>query len=359
MLLSKLAILTLLSLIKALPFKVANDTDASFSRSLIASNTETHLFKALETDIFAIPDVGAPDNKNQKQQNVQVIHVSNYDEIESNYLDIVHDKNAEVLFVLSDSGNFLARVKHEGSNNNDAQPSNPKQQPGENIDAIGQSAGWPFKKKKNTKNEEVSEKDGKKGKSNEKKSPPKSGAGEDSEWVEFKYTDVSKQNTNYFIPVSSCQSQEYGKGGSIGFGWSLGSSVGGSNSIGLGFSYDIFTLSLTVGISLSTSVSVSGSTSCSINKGTVGQIWMKPETVSGTPHSRRARFSGGIRKFLTDGEFRQHTEMIAITQQNLYEIVCATSDVVPLYCDSKLGDLSSPIDAKYNQMSLHQPDALL
>lgn len=169
------------------------------------------------------------------------------------------------------------------------------------------------------------------------------------EWVEFAYHNAERVEYPGFIPASPCQSHEYGDGGSVGFSYSY--SQGSTVTSGLGISWVIEDLTLTAsaGSSLSLSTTISGLVSCSIGKGKVGQVLLKPSFIRARPLSRRIRYSRDVRKFLFDEDFEKHEEIQRLLLLGAYKIACATSDVVPLFCDTKRfgTDWENPLGADY------------
>ncbi|CUM64942.1 uncharacterized protein PRCAT00002560001 [Priceomyces carsonii] len=175
-----------------------------------------------------------------------------------------------------------------------------------------------------------------------------------TEWTEFAYDNENKVEYPGYIPVSSCQSQEYGNLGSITFAYSLTTSKSVSHTLeeNLGVTVSVFTFSVaaSLGISITKSKSISGSTQCTINKGNIGQVLLKPKYLSCYPKSRRAKWDKTKQKFLTDSDFERYEEIHILLQNETYEIECATNDVVDLFCDCELGkpDWDSPLGIDYD-----------
>ncbi|CCE78020.1 Piso0_000632 [Millerozyma farinosa CBS 7064] len=167
-----------------------------------------------------------------------------------------------------------------------------------------------------------------------------------NEWVEFSYENIELQIYPGYIPVSACQSQELGQKGSVEFGYSYGESITNNPSIGVSYEVGILTLSLQVGITLNGGITVSGTTTCNINPGTIGQVFIKPFYIDSIPKGRRAVWSKRSQNFLVDKDFKRYDKMHTLTKDSDHEVFCVTSDVVDLYCeDNKIGysDWSNPI----------------
>lgn len=269
----------------------------------------------------------------------QTIYVSDLQDVEENYSNFLHEKEKNLVFVLKNSNTYLIRATSDRSKQDD--------QTFENIDQVGTSSndelnlenqGFPFFKDKKKPKKVPSERKASK-------------QNDDVEYIEVGYEDQTQAKYPGFVPVSSCQSQEYGDTGTITFGWTAGFSVTNSASIGTSIALGVFTIGLNAGLELESTLSVGGSTTCSIPKGVIGQVLIRPTYVSVTPRSRRVKFKRSVQKFLTDGEFKQHDKIHALLQGKSYQVECATSDVVPLFCEGhKLGELDweNPLGADYD-----------
>lgn len=254
-----------------------------------------------------------------EKSDIEVREVRNFGEIAKKYKALV-ESNKEVIFFLKDSQTFLAR-RNSSAENDKPQP----------IDDL------------NSKN---------------KLSPSKLKAliqrRNRSEWVEFGYENIGLQMYPGYIPVSACQSQELGQKGSVAFGYSYGEQLTNNPLIGISYEVGILTLSLQLGVTLNSGVTVLGTTTCNINPGTIGQVFIKPLYVDSTLKGRRAVWSKRSQEFLVDKDFERYDKMHTLTKDSNHEVLCVTSDVVDLYCeDNKLGyaDWLNPIYFESNSTS--------
>lgn len=169
------------------------------------------------------------------------------------------------------------------------------------------------------------------------------------QWVEFAYNDTETVEYPGYIPASSCQSHEYGDGGSIGFSYSYGQDDKLGSNWGINWVIGDLTLSAAAGSALGTTTSISGTVSCNIGKGKVGQVLIRPSFVRSQPRSRRVQYSQAIRKFVFEGEFEQREQIQRLLLLGVYRIACATNDKVSLFCDTRRFEVSwdSPLGAEY------------
>ncbi|CCE78608.1 Piso0_000632 [Millerozyma farinosa CBS 7064] len=254
-----------------------------------------------------------------EKSEVEVREVRNFEEIAKKFKKVV-ESNKEVVFFLKDSQTFLAR-KNSSAENDMPQP----------IDDSNWKNGLSPSKLKELI---------------QRKSR--------SEWVEFGYENIELQMYPGYIPVSACQSQELGQKGSVAFGYSYGEQLTNNPSIGISYEVGMLTLSLQLGVTLTSGVTVSGTTTCNINPGTIGQVFIKPFYVDSTPKGRRAVWSKRSQKFLVDKDFKRYDKMHTLTKDSDHEVFCVTSDIVDLYCeDNKIGysDWSDPIYLGSNSTS--------
>lgn len=235
-----------------------------------------------------------------------IIDVQNYEDLYANYAGLLRAPTPETVFRVASSGTFLAPA-------NELQPVK--------LDAVhlrGRvwNALWKH----------------------------------DDDWVEFAYNGTQRTEYPGFIPASPCQSHEYGDGGSVGFSYSYGQEEKIGSMFGVSWVIGDVTLLAAAGSFLSSSTTISGSVSCSIGKGKVGQVLLRPTFIRTTPLSRRVRYLRLIRQFLFNDDFEQQDEIQRLLLLGAYRIACATSDVVPLFCDSRRfgTDWDNPLGADYD-----------
>lgn len=234
----------------------------------------------------------------------QLIRVAGYDEIEEKYNDIARNDKVAVVFLMEDSNSYLARYKKDLHR---IAP-NP-----ENIDDIA-AAKWPFGKTK--------------------ASPKKLAT---SHWVEFKLYDYVHEQYPLYVPVSACQSQEFGDKGTISFTWTFTESISISKSANFGVDVGVVSISISVGASVRSKFKLLGTVSCDINPGTIGQVLLRPYIVTAQQLSRRMKFDG--QRFTMNKQIKPMTSTVSMAYLRGIQVECATNDVVPLFCKSKIGEI--------------------
>ena len=236
---------------------------------------------------------------------VSIVHVKNYDELYTNFSGLLLSPALNTVFHINSTNTFVAPA-------NDLKPLD--------LDYVG-AQGW-------LRNLFSSQR---------------------LEWVELAYPDTERVEYPGFIPASPCQSHEYGDGGSVGFSYSYGQERKVGSGLGISWVIEDLTLSAAAGSTLGSSTTISGVISCSISKGKVGQVLLKPTYIRARASSRRIRYNREVRKFLFDQDFEQQEEIQRLLLLGAYKIACATSDVVPLFCDKKRfgTDWDNPLGANY------------
>lgn len=265
-------------------------------------------------------------------QNFKKVYVDNIQEIEIKYHDLASSGNQDAVFIIGDNETYLVKMNSTQSALDSVA----------NLDStdIVAASRHHFRKP---------------WKGGTKESDEQSSQDTDSYWFEFKYDNITQESYPGFIPISACQSQELGGDGSVAFAYLFGKAANGGKSLEVEYAVSIFTLSLTLGVSPSESYSLTGTTTCNIKAGTVGQILLKPNFITTCPKGRRARWSRKLRKFLTDTEFKRYSKMHFLVKESSYQLECATSDVVDLFCEGhKLGetDWDEPLGVDYEQKLL-------
>lgn len=247
-----------------------------------------------------------PVNANQAlTKEPQLIRVSGYQQIEDNFLDIVTNDKADVLFYLEDLKSYLAPY----NKSSDGLGSNP-----ENIDKVG-TARWPFFKEKPKKKPAI------------------------SDWVEFQHFDYTSALSRHLVPVSACQSQEYGGSGGITMTWTITQQVLSSISVDFGVDVGVISLALSVGTGVRSAFKVLGSVSCDIKPGSTGQVLVRPNYVTASQRSRRMKFDANKKKFEQNKNIESIVSTVGMTHLRGIVAMCATNDLVPLNCKGKIGEV--------------------
>lgn len=248
-----------------------------------------------------------PVNATALTKEPQLIRVSGYQQIEDQYLVIVTNNKDGVLFYLEDSKSYLAPY----NKSSDGLGSNP-----ENIDKVGTAARWPFFKGKPKDKPVV------------------------SDWVEFQQYDYTSALSTQLVPVSACQSQEYGGSGGITMTWTITQQVLSSISVDLGVDVGVISLALSVGTGVRSAFRVLGSISCDINPGSTGQVLVRPNYVTASQRSRRMKFDLTKKKFEQNKNIEPNIATVGMTHLKGIEAMCVTSDLVPLNCKGKIGEVN-------------------
>ncbi|KAK6198674.1 uncharacterized protein RJT21DRAFT_122260 [Scheffersomyces amazonensis] len=184
---------------------------------------------------------------------------------------------------------------------------------------------------------------------------------EDSDWVEFQLIDAQEVEYSGLVPVSACQSQQYGYTGSIGFGFGHSRKFSANHNVyaylQIGWDARLINggvkpelkLTLSADLTLSISQSVSGSVTCPLKEGQMGQILMKPMYGSAVPRSRKVRWNQKATEFYGLEEFRLFDRIYLLVDNGVSQVHCATDDVVPLLCYSPIGqpDFRNPQGVDY------------
>ncbi|KAK6457330.1 uncharacterized protein RJT20DRAFT_134613 [Scheffersomyces xylosifermentans] len=264
------------------------------------SNVITGKAISEDTDFFD------PIPKKMRKPAMETIHVDSIHQIETEYAHILNSGNNKVvLFYVTKTGTFLAKSQGEGGNRVDSNL------PSESLDKRQ----------------------------------------DDSYWENFSYEDTAVVDFPGFVPVSACQSQEYGHEGSISFSYAMSTTLhmkhtmdsNAGLSSGFPVSIPFITYGVSVGITMSIELTytqeVSGTTTCNLKSGQIGQILLRPKYASVIPKSRRMKWSSALQKFLTPSDFQLYDRMYVLLEQATYQLDCATNDVVPLFCEGvKLGE---------------------
>ncbi|ODV77107.1 uncharacterized protein CANTADRAFT_102679 [Suhomyces tanzawaensis NRRL Y-17324] len=172
------------------------------------------------------------------------------------------------------------------------------------------------------------------------------------DWVEYDIALEREVTYPGVIPVSACQSQQYGGSGSVTFSYSLKDSlviepvIQNVHKLGIGrygIAYD-YKAQHGWGLTASTS----GSVTCSVGPGQKAQVFMTPTFVKIVPKLRMVKYK--LKKFVTDPDFTTTTSMNMLVENAKNRIDCATSDVVELFCKSeKIGtpDWKNPSQLRF------------
>lgn len=246
-----------------------------------------------------------PVNATALTKEPQLIRVVGYQQIEDQYLDIVNNNKGGVLFYLEDSKSYLAPY----NKSSDGLGSNP-----ENIDKVG-TARWPFFREKPKNKPAV------------------------SDWVEFQQYNYTSALSRQLVPVSACQSQEYGGSGGITMTWTITQQVLSSISVDLGVDVGVISLALSLGTGVRSAFKVLGSISCDINEGSTGQVLVRPNYVTASQRSRRMKFDPTKRKFEQNTNIKPSIATVGMTHLKGIEAMCVTSDLMPLNCKGKIGEV--------------------
>lgn len=153
-----------------------------------------------------------------------------------------------------------------------------------------------------------------------------------NEWLEFSYNNISTGEYSDYIPISACHSEEFGSGGLIQSSKILAISVAAWNVVTFQASMMAFTLSLAPQLATQEYNTFQGIVGCTIPKGLVGQIFLKPDFVKATPTSRKVRWSRKMQKFLVDPNIQKHSDIQLLLHESSTEIICATNDKITLQC---------------------------
>ncbi len=243
---------------------------------------------------------------------IEKYEVKNMAELESTsrYRQILKEAPDNVVFIIKDTGTYLAKRKPPANNPDHV----------ENIDLLG---WWwnPF--------------------------APKQFA--TTEWIEFSHENVRNEEYPGLIPVSACQLQEFGELGAITFGYLMGASVSIKGSQVSGVEIFILTLETKLGLTIKKSITMAGSTRCWLNPGTTGQILSRPTFATFVPRERVSVWSITSLKFIGNSEFKDNMEKLSVVTKAAY--YCASSDRVNLFCDARLGvpDWLKPLGVEYFQ----------
>ncbi|KAK6465601.1 hypothetical protein DFJ63DRAFT_333021 [Scheffersomyces coipomensis] len=268
----------------------------------------------------------------------------NLDDVSQRYYHILGDnsQNENFYFYLEDSETLLVRGFPKTAEDIKQIEKGKQERPKyENLDDLEfDKRGWPFPP---SKKEKEKQKEKEKKKKNKNTQPEASLV--DSDWIEFSMHDRQDYNYSGLIPVSACQSQKYGKTGSISFGFGQSFYFASNHDINLEFKFGINPLfikhsakaSLTASLKLSLSRSNTGTTTCNLKQGQMGQILMRPTYASVEPRSRRVRWSQQATEMMALDEFKSFDRIMIVVDNGVSEVFCATDDVVKLLCNSKLG----------------------
>ncbi|KAG2733040.1 hypothetical protein G9P44_004030 [Scheffersomyces stipitis] len=256
---------------------------------------------------------------------VNTIKVSTLDGVLSKYGYLLESENEEqFLFHIIEDNSFLVRAHAAVVGKPTTGPNSPVQ----NLDDITKR-GIFRKKKKN--NKQANQEKQVAGKANEKR----------FDWVHFTYED--EEVTRYpHIPISACQSQEFGQEGSISFSYAFSSTLHSKHNFDVTFSITYMIFSVALGMKMSVELTstreVSGTTTCNLKAGQVGQIWASPVYASAKPKTRLLQWRSDTQEFLTLSEFKVYERLFALMEHSILEIECVTSDIARLECTKRPGD---------------------
>ncbi|CAH2350894.1 hypothetical protein CLIB1423_02S07558 [[Candida] railenensis] len=274
----------------------------------------SHLLLAVSRVSIAL-SIPTPPTADNSLPKIEVFYVADKYEIESSpkYSALLNSDRDDVLFVLKDTNTYLTKYKLTGGDDDEDKP--------EDLDEVFDSSSWwnPFAPKKHIT----------------------------TNWVEFEQTNITLQTYPGFIPLSTCQSQELGEGGSLTLKYSLSGAAKFGIAKSISQSIAIFTLEFTQSEVLARYRVFSSSDTCSLKAGSVGQIIARPSYVSFYPRERYSRWSKTAMKFLGDEEFDENVQELKLLSKT--HAYCATSDYVKLFCNSEIGrpNWDNPLGIEY------------
>ena len=155
---------------------------------------------------------------------------------------------------------------------------------------------------------------------------------ETNEWLEVFYNNISTGEFSDYIPISACHSEELGSGGLIQSSTILGNAVAAWDIVTFQVSMMAFTLSLAPQLATQEYITLQGILSCTIPKGLIGQILLKPDFVKASPTSRKVRWNRKTQQFLLDPNLQKHSDIQLLLHKSSSEILCATNDKINLQC---------------------------
>lgn len=187
--------------------------------------------------------------------------------------------------------------------------------------------------------------------SNDKKKPK-------VEWIQLNITDRYQMEYPGYIPVTECQSVKYGYEGEVAFEYSLSNLVGST----IGYNYELTretgwrdilhkdATSANIALTVEAGENVGGKTACAIKANQTAQVMMKPMYHVVEPATRRARWSAPLKNWIIDEDYTRYEPLYTLIERNHYQTDCVTDDIVPLFCDAKLGEpkWDAPLGADYD-----------
>lgn len=176
------------------------------------------------------------------------------------------------------------------------------------------------------------------------------------EWIEYSFEDVEENVYPGYIPISPCLSQEYGKLGSVTFTYSFNQQTNIQktfvSTFGIPLGMFSASIALTLEVAITKSSTTQGQIQCNINQGTIGQVLLKPIFIACVPKRRKMKWLSKLRKFTMSSKFKRYEKVFLLLENSFFQIDCATSDVVDLFCECELGvqDWDSPLGIGYEDI---------
>lgn len=156
------------------------------------------------------------------------------------------------------------------------------------------------------------------------------------EWVEYFFHDKQTDDNYNLLPLSPCQSQEFGKDGSVSFSYSVTNGKVFSYTHIPSFEIDpfIFTFSINLFLDAKSYIleNFSGSVSCILNSGLTGRIYLHAKYIHLRYKSRFLDWVHSKKKFEIITDFRDHDPLKFLKKDVLYQIECVTDDLYDVGC---------------------------